>query len=89
MKICNGWVFYTADFSVPATSGRKEPGFVQLSRNTAGREKWLRMPQEEFDDPNGPPLYVTGRGLTMEDAIADANIKAQFAKPITKERTEA
>jgi hypothetical protein len=34
------------------------------------------------EDDNGPPLYVIGHGMTLEDAIISANLAAAHAKPI-------
>ena len=85
MNVQDGWRFYSADFSVQANSYVPMTGWVMLMRSPSEKAKWHKMPEKMKDDDNGPPLYVVGRGLTIEDAIISANQLAANAKPIEKE----
>lgn len=81
-RIEDGWQFLTADFSMIA-AGRNKPGYVTFIRCREDVDNWHMMPDELKEDENGPPLYVTGRGMTFEEAIIDANMAAAHAKPIS------
>ena len=81
MTIEEGWRFFSADFSVQANGKDKATGIVTLVRAPAEKTRWHKMPEEMKDD--GPPLYVIGHGMTLEDAINSANLSAAHAKPIS------
>jgi hypothetical protein len=81
MNIESGWRFSTADFSMIAC-GKNQPGTVRFIRSPEEVDKWHRMIEELKEDDNGPPLYVTGEGMTLEEAIINANMAAAHAKPI-------
>jgi hypothetical protein len=83
MNIEEGWRFQSADFSVQASGKDNASGFVTLVRAPAEKTRWHKMPEEMKEDDNGPPLYVIGHGMTLEDAIVSANIAAAHAKPIS------
>lgn len=83
MNIEYGWKFSTADFSVQAAGKQNAKGSVMLVRAPEERARWHAMSEADKEDENGPPLYVTGEGLTFEDAIVNANLKAAHAKPIS------
>ena len=80
MQISPGWRFYAADFSVP-----ERPGCATLVRQPDEVARWHKMPDDaKEDEDNCPPLFVSGRGMTFEEAIADANQIAENAKPIAE-----
>ena len=81
MDIEKGWRFSSADFSVLANGGCL-PGNVSLVRCPEDKKRWLLMDDELKEDDEGPPLYVTGIGMTFEEAIASANLAASHALPI-------
>ena len=81
MNIERGWVFFSADFSMQAADSRKT-GSVTLVRTSSERIRWHRMPDELKEDDHGPELYVHGYGMSLEDAVIDANVSAAHAKPI-------
>lgn len=62
--IPHGWRFYTADFSI---DGRK--GVAMLTRDAAGKERWHRLDKAGQDNI---PLYLSGYGSTINEAIDDA-----------------
>ena len=67
MEIEDGWCFSSADFSLQTGFGNeKAMGFVVL----------VRAPDEKAKGDNEPPLFVVGSGLTLEDAISNANLLA-------------
>ena len=82
LEIAVGWRFMSADFSVQASGKDKATGFVMFVREPAETAKWHKMTEEDKEDENGPELYVVGHGMTIENAIRDANQKAVHAKPI-------
>ena len=82
MNICKGWRFRGADFSTLVTGDGSETGSVTLVRSPEERKRWHQMPNELLEADDGPPLYVTGRGVTFEIALAEANALAESAKPI-------
>ena len=85
LKIVAGWCFMSADFSVQASGKYIATGSVTLVREPTEKAKWHKMTEEDKEDENGPELYVVGHGMTIEDAIRDANQKAVHAKPINED----
>lgn len=84
MKAIAGWEFYTADFSVPAMSGRGN-GRVAFVRDREGCVKWHAMP--ETMQESGPPLYVYGEGPTLDEAFDKANSNAALAQGFPEDTT--
>ena len=84
LKITDGWVFMSADFSVQAHGKSTATGFVTLVRSPSQRALWHAMPEEMKDDDNGPPLYIFGHGFTLDEAIQNAHKAAIRAKPVPK-----
>jgi hypothetical protein len=80
MKIEKGWRFYSADFSINANEGNMYYGQVMFRRNSKNAKLWHLMSDELKD--TGPPLFVSGKGITLEEAIKDANKNARNAAPI-------
>ena len=78
----NGWRFYTADFSLQAMGNQKSKGSVTLVRCSEQRAIWHKLPEDVIESDDCPELYVAGMGLTIEDAIADANDNARNAKEL-------
>ena len=66
--IPEGWGFSTADFSLQA-NGISEFGGVMLVRTGADRAYWHFLDDEQKEDV---PLYVSGIGRTVAEAIANA-----------------
>ena len=83
MNIEEGWRFQSADFSIQAGGNETATGFVTLVRSPEEKARWHKMSEEDKEDDNGPPLYVVGHGMTLEDAIVSANLVAAHAKPIS------
>ena len=83
MNIEEGWRFQSADFSVQAGGKDYATGFVTLVRDPVEKERWHQMTEDEKEIDDGPPLYVIGHGMTLEDAIVSANLAAAHAKPIS------
>jgi hypothetical protein len=83
MNIAEGWRLQSADFSVQAGGKDNATGIVTFVRDPAEKVRWHKMAEEEKESDDGPPLYVIGRGMTLEDAIANANLAASHAKPIS------
>ena len=81
MKIADGWMFEAADFSVQA-SGRNSKGYVSLVRIPSDVERWHKLPDEIKFAIGGPRLQVRGFGMTLEEAVADANAAAARATPL-------
>jgi hypothetical protein len=69
-----GWSFQSADFSLQA-HGKNCYGTVTFIRNDEERELWHKLADDVKESVNCPELYVTGRGATIEEAVADANTK--------------
>jgi hypothetical protein len=86
MKIEQGWRFCTADFSIQASGEYHVMGGVTLIRSPEEKEKWHKMTkdwtEEQMENTDYAPLYVCGQGLTVEDAINNANMAARAAKKI-------
>lgn len=82
MDIEEGWRFQSADFSVQAGGKDNATGVVTLIRSPEEKALWHQMNEDDKEDENGPPLYVVGHGMTLEDAIVSANLVAAHAKPI-------
>ena len=85
--ICNaniepGWRFSSADFSYIA-SGINKAGIVRFIREPSEVDKWYMRPDELRESDDCPPLYVSGEGMTFEEAIINANLAAASAKPIS------
>ena len=70
----DGWVFYSADFSMPA-SGLGPVGNVTFKRDIEGTKSWHALPDEQKEDEDGPPLYASGSGASLYAALCDAGIK--------------
>ena len=81
MKIADGWLFETADFSMQAR-GRAYHGHVTLIRIQSDVERWYKLPDEIRFAIGGPRIEVKGFGKTFEEAIADANEVAERATPL-------
>lgn len=77
----DGWRFYFADFSMQA-EGRGNIGSVMLIRDPDEKARWHMQDESDKECANGPPLYVTGCGETLEAALSEAEIKANAALPI-------
>lgn len=63
-----GWVLYSADFSL-AAKGWGAPGSVTLTRDMKGTSTWLKLPTNLQAET---PLFVSGRGATLAEALRDA-----------------
>jgi hypothetical protein len=46
------------------------------------------MSEDMKDDDFGPPLFVPGRGITLEEAVESANAAAGSALPIPDQQEE-
>lgn len=82
MKIENGWAFNSADFSIQAIRNCQSKGRVLFIRAHPDYSRWFEMEQELKEADDGPPLYVVGYGMTLGEAITNANLAAAHAKPI-------
>lgn len=82
MNIEDGWLFWSADFSVQASGNGTEKGSVNLCRSPKQRKLWHKMPEGIYESDDCPPLIVSGRGVTFEEALTNANLAAAHAKPI-------
>lgn len=82
MNIENGWRFSTADFSLQA-AGKSKTGSVILTRDEENKAKWFKMNLDLKERYDCPELYISGEGVTIEDAIVNANLAAAHAKPIS------
>ena len=82
MNIERGWKFNSADFSVQSHGVGHEYGSVTLIRAPDERARWHQMSDEDKDDEDGPPLYIVGHGVTIQEAITNANLAASHALPI-------
>lgn len=69
-----GWCFQSADFSLQA-HGKNCYGSVTFIRNDEERKLWHKLADDVKESAGCPELYVTGRGVTIEEAFADANTK--------------
>lgn len=85
MNIEDGWRFCSADFSIQALGDDAATGSVLLVRDPSERDRWYQMSDDVKESDDGPPLYVIGHGMTIEDAIVSANLVAAHAKPIIKD----
>ena len=90
MNIERGWAFFTANFSL-VVAGNVAHGRVTLVRSGDDRRRWHTAATQclaALSDPAGelppdfPPLYVTGFGPTVEEAVVNANRAAADAAPI-------
>ena len=81
MRIESGWCFDIADFSMQA-SGKSTLGVVMLVRDQETRKKWHNLSDELKESEEGPELYVSGKGKTLEEAVAVANLAAAQTKDI-------
>ena len=77
--IPEGWRFYTADFSMQAT-GKRNCGSVMLIRDEKGVAEWHKLPADLKESDDGPPLYLSGTGKTLQEAIEEASARAIEAK---------
>ena len=71
-----GWVFHTADFSVPARKGTKFRGSILLVRSPEQMELWYNLPEEVRESDDCPPMFISGEGYTLEEAFMNASAKA-------------
>lgn len=76
-----GWAFNAADFSCIA-AGQPKQGNVTLVRDVEHRRYWHMLPDAHREADDGPPLYVCGHGMTLNEAMQDAINKALAARPI-------
>jgi hypothetical protein len=81
MNIENGWCFSAADFSLQA-AGKSKTGRVVLVRDTLNKAKWHKQTDELKESDDCPELFITGEGVTLDEAIVSANLSAAHAKPI-------
>lgn len=72
-----GWRFFSADFSSTYTAG-----VVTLERDHEAKTRWFLLPPEVLESEDCPPLYINGRGVTLEDALEEACILAHHAKGV-------
>ena len=88
IEIESGWRFVSADFSVRAARDNNADGSVLLVRDPESKKAWHRIHRDVYssdDFPNdGPELYVSGSGKTIEEAVAMANKAARIAGPIVE-----
>ena len=70
-----GWHILQADFSLQACC-KASTGRVTLVRDNAGRVAWHLLSEEQ---KNAVPLYVSGEGRTIFDALDDAAREAMIA----------
>ena len=78
ITIENGWCFSTADFSIRASGRPNANGRVVLIRDPSQKKIWHEIINElDADGDEWPPLNVQGEGLTIEDAIENANRMAR------------
>lgn len=70
-----GWVFYTADFSMQARKGPKFGGHILLTRSPEQMELWYNLPDEVRESDDCPPMFISGEGYTLEEAIMNASVK--------------
>ena len=75
VRVPDGWHFSSADFSMQA-SGKSAIGSVMLVRDMEGLKSWCALSD---DDRERVELYVSGKGTTVMEAIADAASKAMLA----------
>jgi len=81
MNVEAGWRFNAADFSINA-SGKFALGQVRFVRDPEERRRWHEQSEELIESDDCPPLYVTGEGMTIEEAFVNANLAASHAEPI-------
>lgn len=74
--IPEGWALNQADFSIIAAGGIK-PGYVMLVRTGDDRSNW-----HKFADADAIPLYATGKGMTLDEALQDAISEAKNSPPV-------
>ena len=82
MNIESGWSLLSADFSLQA-SGSSETGSVMLVRDIEGIVEWHKLDDELRDSDDCPELYISGKGATIGEAIANANLAAAGARTIS------
>jgi len=81
MNIKKGWCFSTADFSLQA-AGKSKTGSVMLIRDLKNRAKWNKLDNDLKVSDDCPEWYIVGEGVTLDEAITNANLAAAHAKPI-------
>ena len=81
MEIANGWKFYSADFSINVGDPLRD-GSVSLRRDPDGLQRWLEAVDKIDDADDYPALWVVARGLTLENAIINANLLAESTPPL-------
>ena len=77
IEIEKGWLFSSADFSVQSSGQRGALGNVMLIRTPKQKNLWHKIINGLDDDNTWPDLYARGKGMTIEEAIADANKNAK------------
>jgi len=81
VRIQDGWCFYSADFSY-TTRGKSDLGEVTLIRERSEAEKWYNLHPDVKCSDNCSPLFVSGEGSTLEEAIFNANLAAAKSKDV-------
>ena len=76
IEIQKGWNFNTADFSLIASGQKNRNGTVHLIREPSQKELWHEQ-IDGIEEDLWPPLYATGQGKTIEEAVACANANAK------------
>lgn len=85
MNIENRWRFYAADFSVNASSNNPRRGNVTLVRCPDDVAAWHKIVNEIEDEDDFPELYAIGKGLTLEEALVNANLIASHLPELESE----
>ena len=80
----DGWSFNSADFSVQAKTDQRSKGNVTLVRDMEQQLLWHKVIDNIEDEDDWPKLYVTATGMTIEEAILNANFKARYAQPLVE-----
>lgn len=86
LHVPNGWLFYTADFSINAKDPSRN-GSVMFVRDALNLKAWHAIPDYIKESENAPPLYIVGYGKTLESAFADARKRAEVV-PILVQETQ-
>lgn len=84
-KVPDGWVFFTADFSLVSSEEFHNKGRVMFKRDPDGIFWWHSLPDKLKEDVE---FYVEGRGWTLEEAFEDAAMNARISDEIAWEVVE-
>ena len=68
VTVTKGWEFHTADFSCKV-NGISPKGNVTLMRDMEQHKLWQELPEHLIANT---PLFVTGEGFTLNEAIDNA-----------------